>query len=100
MAAHGPAGECESDLDSLHRHLRLKQRMLGGELKYSDVYAGGTGDGPAVFGEEAKLILAAAEPMGPVREVRRRFKGGGLMYPTAGKQSKYRLRGTVCIRIS
>jgi oligoendopeptidase F len=81
------------NLDSLHRYLRLKQRMLGVEkLKYSDVYAPVVQEMDRRYSvEEAKkLILAAAEPMGPeyAEVVRRAFAGRWIdMYPTAGKQS-------------
>ncbi len=81
------------NLDSLHRYLRLKQRMLGVEkLKYSDVYAPVVQEMDRRYSvEEAKkLILAAVEPMGPeyAEVVRRAFTERWIdMYPTAGKQS-------------
>jgi len=81
------------NLDSFHRYLNLKKRMLGVEtLKYSDVYA------PVVKGidleytfEQAKeLILDAVEPLGAdySRVVAEAFEKRWIdVYPTPGKRS-------------
>lgn len=81
------------NLDSFHRYLNLKKRMLGVEtLKYSDVYA------PVVEGidleytfEEAKeLVLDAIRPLGDdyVRVTEGGFENRWIdVYPTAGKRS-------------
>lgn len=82
-----------NNLDSFHRYLNLKKRMLGVEtLKYSDVYA------PVVKGidleytfEQAKeLILDAVEPLGADyrRIVAEAFEKRWIdVYPTPGKRS-------------
>ena len=81
------------NLDSFHRYLRLKKRMLDVEqLKYSDVYA------PVVKGidlkytyEEAKeLVLDAIEPLGADyrRVIARAFEERWIdVYPSPGKRS-------------
>jgi oligoendopeptidase F len=80
------------NLDSFHRYLRLKKRMLGVDtLKYSDLYA------PAVKGidlkysyEEAKkLIIDSLKPMGPdyQKVVEKAFEDRWIdVYPTPGKK--------------
>lgn len=80
------------NLDSFHRYLNLKKRMLGVDtLKYSDVYA------PVVKGvdlkytfEEAKeLILDAVKPLGEDygRVVKEAFDNRWIdVYPTPGKR--------------
>ncbi len=82
-----------NNLDTFHRYLNLKKRMLKLDtLKYSDVYA------PAVAGvdlkytyEEAqKLILDALEPLGKDYQetAAKAFKERWLdVYPTPGKRS-------------
>ncbi len=81
------------NLDSFHRYLKLKERMLGvDQLKYSDVYA------PVVKGidleytyEEAKeLVLDAIKPLGTdYREVvEKAFEERWVdVYPTPGKRA-------------
>ncbi len=81
------------NLDSFHRYLNLKRRMLGVDvLKYSDVYA------PAVKGvdlaytfEEAKdLVLDAFQPLGQdyCRTVKEAFDNRWIdVHPTPGKRS-------------
>jgi oligoendopeptidase F len=81
------------NLDSFHRYLKLKKRMLGVEqLKYSDIYA------PVVKGvdlkytyEEGKeLVLDAIKPLGADyrRVVARAFAEGWIdIYPSPGKRS-------------
>ena len=82
-----------NNLDTFHRYLNLKKRMLKLDtLKYSDVYA------PAVKGvdlkytyEQAqKLILDALAPLGKDYQatVEKAFKNRWLdVYPTPGKRS-------------
>ncbi|MHC4737602.1 MAG: oligoendopeptidase F [Planctomycetota bacterium] len=81
------------NLDTFHRYLNLKKRMLGvDKLKYSDLYA------PAVKGidleytfEEAKeLVLDSAKPLGKdyVEVVKQAFEKRWIdVYPTTGKRS-------------
>jgi len=81
-----------SNLDSFHRYLNLKKRMLGVDtLKYSDVYA------PVVKGvdlqytfEEAKdLVLDSVKPLGQDygRVVKKAFRNRWIdVYPTPGKR--------------
>ncbi len=80
------------NLDSFHRYLRLKKRMLGvDQLRYSDVYA------PVVKGVELEysydqarqLVLEALQPLGEdyVGVVRRSFDERWIdVYPTPGKR--------------
>ena len=82
-----------NNLDSFHRYLNLKKRMLGVEtLKYSDVYA------PVVkgidlkytFDEARKLVLDSVKPLGSSygRVVEKAFKERWIdVYPTPGKRS-------------
>jgi len=82
-----------NNLDSFHRYLNLKKRMLGvDKLKYSDLYA------PVVKGvdleytfEEAKeLVLDSVKPLGKdyVQIVTQAFKEQWVdVYPTAGKRA-------------
>ncbi len=81
------------NLDSFHRFLDLKKRMLGVEtLKYSDVYA------PVVkgidlkytFDEAKELVLDAVKPLGSSygRVVEKAFKERWIdVYPTPGKRA-------------
>jgi len=82
-----------NNLDSFHRYLNLKKKMLGVEtLKYSDVYA------PVVKGidlkysyEEAKkLVIDAAKPLGNdyVRLVEKALANRWVdVYPTPAKRA-------------
>jgi len=82
-----------NNLDSFHRYLNLKKRMLGVEtLKYSDVYA------PVVkgidlkytFDEAKELVLDAIKPLGSSygRVVEKAFKERWIdVYPTPGKRA-------------
>jgi len=82
-----------NNLDSFHRYLNLKRKMLGVEtLKYSDVYA------PVVKGidlkysyEEAKkLVIDAAKPLGNdyVRLVEKALANRWVdVYPTPAKRA-------------
>lgn len=81
------------NLDSFHRYLKLKRRMLGVDvLKYSDVYA------PAVkgveltytFEEAKKLVLDAFQPLGQdyCRTVKEGFDNRWIdVHPGPGKRS-------------
>ena len=81
------------NLDSFHRYLNLKKRMLGvDKLKYSDLYA------PVVKGidleytfEEAKeLVLDSVKPLGKdyARVAKQALKNRWIdIYPTAGKRA-------------
>ncbi|MDT8304052.1 MAG: oligoendopeptidase F, partial [Sedimentisphaerales bacterium] len=82
-----------NNLDSFHRYLNLKKRMLGVEtLKYSDIYA------PVVqgidlkytFDEAKKLTIDSVKPLGSSygRVVEKAFKDRWIdVYPTPGKRS-------------
>ncbi len=82
-----------NNLDSFHRFLNLKKRMLGVEtLKYSDVYA------PVVkgidlkytFDEAKKLVLDSIKPLGSSygRIVEKAFEERWIdVYPTPGKRA-------------
>jgi oligoendopeptidase F len=82
-----------NNLDSFHRYLKLKRRMLGvDKLKYSDVYA------PVVkevdleytFEEAKQLVLEAFEPLGKdyTRCVKDAFEGRWIdVHPTPGKRA-------------
>jgi len=81
------------NLDSFHRYLKLKQRMLGVErLEYSDLYA------PVVekvdleytYPEAIELVLDSVEPLGEQYAVamKRAFDERWIdVYPTPGKRS-------------
>ncbi|UCG55754.1 MAG: oligoendopeptidase F [Phycisphaerales bacterium] len=82
-----------NNLDSFHRYLRLKKRMLGVDtLKYLDVYA------PVVKGVDLKytfeqareLVLDAVKPLGDDyhRDMKKAFDGRWIdVYPTPGKRA-------------
>jgi len=82
-----------NNLESFHRYLNLKKRMLGVEtLKYSDIYA------PVVkgldlkytFDEAKKLAVDSVKPLGSSygRVVEKAFKERWIdVYPTPGKRS-------------
>lgn len=82
-----------NNLDSFHRYLNLKKRMLGVEtLKYSDVYA------PVVkgvdlkytFDEAKELVIDSAKPLGRdySRVIEKAFEGRWIdVYPTPGKRA-------------
>ncbi|MCU4157917.1 oligoendopeptidase F [Carboxylicivirga sp. A043] len=82
-----------NNLETFHRYLKLKKRMLGvDELMYSDIYA------PTVKGVELKynyeeaqeLILKSLKPLGKeyVEVVDHAFNNRWIdVYPTAGKRS-------------
>jgi oligoendopeptidase F len=82
-----------NNLDSFHRYLNLKKRMLGVEtLKYSDIYA------PVVkgidlkytFDEAKELAIDSMKPLGSkyCRVIGKAFKERWIdVYPTPGKRS-------------
>ena len=90
---HRLISNVRENLDTLHRYLRLRKRMLGVDvLKYSDLYA------PAVkgldlkysFDEARKLYLDALGPLGPDyrKEAQKAFEQRWIdVYPTPGKRS-------------
>jgi len=81
-----------NNLDSFHRYLNLKKRMLGVDtLKYSDVYAPVVKDVDLQYSfEEAKqLVLDAVKPLGEayIRVVKKAFQERWIdVYPTPGKR--------------
>lgn len=90
---HSLIENVSANLNTFHRYLQLKQRMLGVEkLKYSDVYA------PVVSGvdldydvEKAQeAVLASLKPLGKdyVNTIKTAFDSRWIdMYPTTGKRS-------------
>ncbi len=89
---HALIENVNENLDSFHRYLRLKERMLGvDQLKYSDVYA------PVVdkveleysYDEAVQLVLESLAPMGQdyVDVVRQATEQRWIdVYPTPGKR--------------
>jgi oligoendopeptidase F len=89
------------NLDTFHRFLNLKKRMLGvDQLKYSDVYA------PVVkgidlqytFDEAKQLVLDSAEPLGTdyTTIVKEAFDNRWIdVYPTPGKRAGAYSNGSV-----
>jgi oligoendopeptidase F len=81
------------NLDSFHRYLALKKRMLGvAILKYSDVYAPVVKDIDLeyTFEEAKELVLDAVKPLGQdyCRVVREAFDNRWIdVYPTPGKRA-------------
>ena len=90
---HSLVDNVNKNLDSFHRYLKIKKRMLGVDtLKYSDIYA------PTVEGvdlaynveEGEALILDALAPLGEkyTRVVKQAMDNRWVdMYPTPGKRS-------------
>ncbi|MHC4187215.1 MAG: M3 family oligoendopeptidase, partial [Planctomycetota bacterium] len=89
------------NLDTFHRFLNLKKRMLGvDQLKYSDVYA------PVVkgvdlkysFDEAKRLVLDSAEPLGTdyTKILKKAFDNRWIdVYPTPGKRAGAYSNGSV-----
>jgi len=81
-----------NNLDSFHRYLNLKKRMLGVEtLKYSDIYAPVVKDVELkhTFEEAKKLVLDAVKPLGEdySQVVKEAFENRWIdVYPTPGKR--------------
>jgi oligoendopeptidase F len=90
---HALVQNVNANLDSFHRYLRLKKRMLGVDrLEYSDVYAPVVEDVKLEYSyDQAKeLVLDAMEPLGEDYSsvVRRAFDDRWIdVYPTPGKRS-------------
>jgi len=90
-----------NNLDSFHRYLNLKKRMLGVDtLKYSDVYAPVVKDVDLQYSfEEAKqLVLDAVKPLGEayIRVVKKAFQDRWVdVYPTPGKRMGAYSNGSV-----
>ncbi|MBN1360346.1 MAG: oligoendopeptidase F [Sedimentisphaerales bacterium] len=82
-----------SNLDTFHRYLRLKKRMLGVEtLKYSDLYAPVVKDVDLryTFDEAKALLLDAVKPLGPeyTQAVQKALNERWIdVYPTPGKRA-------------
>jgi len=80
------------NLDSFHRYLNLKKRMLGVDtLKYSDVYAPVVKDVELkyTFDQANKLVLDAVKPLGEDygQVVKEAFENRWIdVYPTPGKR--------------
>jgi len=90
---HSLIDNVRANLDTFHRYLRLKKRMLGVEtLKYSDLYAPVVKDVDLRYSfDEAKaLVLDAVRPLGPdyagvvAKALNERWID---VYPTPGKRS-------------
>lgn len=81
------------NLDSFHRYLELKKRMLNVDtLKYSDIYAPVVGGVDLQYSiEEAqRLVLESLQPLGKEYQaaVQKAFDNRWIdIYPTPGKQS-------------
>jgi oligoendopeptidase F len=90
---HSLVANVNNNLDTFHRYLKLKERMLGVEqIRYSDVYA------PVVKGvelaytydEACNMVLGAVAPLGPdyMAVVKRAFENRWIdVYPTHGKRN-------------
>jgi oligoendopeptidase F len=80
------------NLESFHRYLSLKKRMLGVDtLRYYDVYASAVKDIDLQysFEEARRLVLDALEPLGRdyVNRVQQAFENRWIdVYPTPGKR--------------
>jgi len=81
------------NLDSFHRYLRIKQRMMGLDtLYYYDLYAPAVKDIDAEYDydEAREMILAALKPLGQdyVNVIKEAFENRWIdVYPTPGKRS-------------
>lgn len=90
---HSLIHNVRDNLDSFHRYLRLKKRMLGVEtLKYSDLYAPVVKDVDLeyTFDEAKALYLDAVKPLGPeyAKVVEKALNERWIdVYPTPGKRS-------------
>lgn len=90
---HSLIRNVRNNLDSFHRYLRLKKRMLGVEtLKYSDLYAPVVKDVDLeyTFDEARQLYIEAVKPLGSDyrQTAEQAFAGRWIdVYPTPGKRS-------------
>ena len=81
------------NLDTFHRYLKLRRRMLGvDQLEYSDIYASVVKgiDLKYNYDEAKELVLDALKPMGPdyCGVVKGAFENRWIdVYPTPGKRS-------------
>jgi len=97
---HALIENVNKNLDTFHRYLRLRQRMLGLDtLKYSDLYAPVVKDVDLHYTiEEAKnLVLEAIKPLGKkyVDVVKKGFESRWIdVYPTPGKRSGAYMNGS------
>ena len=89
----GLVANVNKNLDSFHRYLRLKKRMLGVEqLRYSDIYAPVVKDLQLhyTYDQARQLVLDAVKPLGDdyAAGIKRAFDQRWIdVYPTAGKRS-------------
>lgn len=89
---HSLIGAVHGNLDSFHRYLRLKQRMLDVEqLEYYDVYAPVVAEVDLSYSYEQaqRLVLESLAPMGQdyVRVVEESFRRRWIdVYPSEGKR--------------
>jgi oligoendopeptidase F len=85
--------DAHANLPTLHRYLKLRQRMLGlKQLRYEDLYAPlvASADRPYTPEETQELVLEAVQPLGEeyVNELHRGLESGWVdWYPSTGKQS-------------
>jgi oligoendopeptidase F len=90
---HSLISNVHDNVDSFHRYLRLKKRMLGVEtLKYSDLYAPVVKDVDLdyTYDEAKALYLDAVKPLGRdySRAAREAFEDRWIdVYPTPGKRA-------------
>ncbi len=90
---HSLIDNVRANLDTFHRYLHLKRRMLGVEtLKYSDLYAPVVKDVDLKyrFDEAKALVLDAVKPLGSdyAKVVEKAFNERWIdVYPTPGKRS-------------
>lgn len=90
---HSLIENANKHLDTFHRYLKLKQRLMGLEqLKYSDLYAPAVKDVELKYSyEEAQeLVLEAVKPLGKeyASVVKRAFDERWIdVYPNVGKSS-------------
>ena len=90
---HGLIDNVAQNLDSFHRYLKLKQRMLGlDQIRYSDLYAPVVKDAELnyTYDQAVQLVIDAIKPLG---ETYVRVATEGManrwidVYPTPGKRS-------------
>jgi oligoendopeptidase F len=98
---HALVENVNNNLDSFHRYLKIKKRMLGVDtLKYSDMYAPVVKDVDLNYTiEQAKtLVRAALQPLGKeyLAAVDMAFNNRWIdVYPTLGKKSGAYMNGSI-----
>jgi len=98
---HSLIESVNDNLDSFHRYLKIKKRMLGvDQLEYSDLYAPTVKNIDVEYDvqEAQELILASLQPLGEeyVNTVQKAFDNRWIdMYPTPGKRSGAYSSGSV-----